>query len=294
MISPEVRHLRAFVTVAEELHFSRAAARLNIVQPALSMQIRGLEEMLGVQLLHRTRRMVALTEPGRLFLEEARRILRHLDQAIDLAQRAGRGEAGQLAIGYSAATVHSGLLSRLVGSFHRSAPDVTLTIRELHPAVQREALLAGELDVGFVVSDAASNMPEFARRIVERWKMVLALPAGHPLAGQGAVALDRLRDEPFISNEALGEDLGVEAFRIAAGFAPKVAHYAENPVMILALVAAGLGIATVPAVLEHSAPPGITFVGADLPFPELPIVALSRVGNPNAALLRFLKAIPSS
>lgn len=292
MISPEIRHLRAFATVAEELHFGRAALRLNIVQPALSMQIRGLEEMLGVQLLHRTRRVVALTEPGRLFLQEAQRILRHLDQAVDLAQRAGRGEAGHLAIGYSAATVHSGLLSRLVGTFHRATPDVTLTIRELHPAVQREALLAGELDVGFVVSDAASNTPEFASRVVERWKMTLALPSGHPFAGLDTVALDRLRGEPFISYEALGEDLGIEAFRTAAGFTPKIAHYAENPVMILALVSAGLGIATVPAVLKNTAPPGIDFAAVDPSFPDVPIVALCRVGNPNAALLRFLDAIP--
>jgi len=292
MITPEIRHLRAFVTVAEELHFGRAAARLNIVQPALSMQIRGLEEILGVQLLHRTRRVVALSEPGRLFLEEARRVLRHLDQAVDLAQRAGRGEAGRLAIGYSAATAHSGLLSRLVRAFHQSTPEVVLTIRELHPALQREALLTGELDVGFVVSDVASDSPEFGRRVVERWDMVLALPADHAFAHRDIIQLAALRDEPFISYEALGEDLGIDAFRAAAGYSPRVAHYAENPVMLLTLVAAGLGIATVPATLQHIAPPGIAFVDGDQPFPKLPIVALFRQANDNAALRRFIDDIP--
>lgn len=132
------------------------------------MQIRGLEGLLGVRLLERTRRSVSVTEPGRLFLEEARRILRALDQAIDLAQRAERGEAGRLTVGYSVATAYSGLLSRLLGAFHRSTPDVALKTRELHPAVQREALLAGERDIGFVVRDAASQNPEFHSRIVER------------------------------------------------------------------------------------------------------------------------------
>lgn len=290
-MTPEIRHLRAFVTVAEELHFGRAAARLNIVQPALSMQIRGLEGLLGVQLLQRTRRSVSMTEPGRLFLEEARRILLALDHAVDLAQRAERGEAGRLALGYSTATAYSGLLSRLLGAFHRSTPDVTLDIRELHPAVQREALLAGELDIGFVVSDAASRHPEFASRVVERWQMALALPAGHRLAGAATVALDLLRAEPFITYEALGEDLGVDAFRAAAGFAPQVMHYAQSPIMLLSLVGAGLGIATVPVVLKDSAPPGVTFVSVDRPFPELPIVALFRKDNRNPALCRFVDGL---
>ncbi|MCC2976847.1 LysR family transcriptional regulator [Sphingomonas sp. PL-96] len=290
-MTPEIRHLRAFVTVAEELHFGRAAARLNIVQPALSMQIKGLETMLGVSLLHRTRRVVALTEPGRLFLEEASRILRQLDSAVDLAQRAGRGEAGRLTIGYSAATAHSGLLSRLVGAFHRTTPDVELLIRELHPALQREALLAGELDVGFVVADAASSPPEFERTVVETWQMVLALPAEHPLATHAVVPLSALRDERFISYSALGEDLGVDAFRAAAGFVPAVEHLAENPMMLLTLVGAGLGIATVPAPMTRGAPPGVAFVAVEPALPELPIVALARCDSTNAALARFVHGI---
>ncbi|SNB74546.1 transcriptional regulator, LysR family [Arboricoccus pini] len=288
---PEIRHLRAFAAVAEELHFGRAAVRLNIVQPALSMQIRQLEEMLGVRLLDRTRRSVAVTEPGQLFLEEARRILRALDQAIDLAQRAGRGEAGRLAIGYSAATAYSGLLSRLLSAFHAALPEITLDVRELHPAMQREALLTRELDIGFVVANAESRKPAFDSLVVERWRMALALPTGHPLAKRAVVPFDLLREEPFITYEALGEDLGVDAFREAAGFAPMVRHHAQSPIMLLSLVGAGLGIATVPTILQSAAPPGVTFLQGDRAFPELPIAALFRRHNGNAALRRFVEGL---
>ena len=291
MITPEIRHLRAFIAVAEELHFGRGAARLNIVQPALSMQIRALEEILGVQLLRRTRRMVALTEPGRLFLDEARRILRQLESAVDLIQRAGRGEAGRLVIGYSAATAHSGLLSRVIGAFHRSAPAVKLDIRELHPALQREALLAGDLDVGFVVSDAASRSPEFDSHVVEMWEMMLALPRDHLLAGQAVVPLASLGEEPYVSYEAMGEDLGVDAFREAAGFPPLIAHRAANPVMMLSLVGAGLGMAVVPAAMRNGAPSDVAFAAADPPFATLPVVALFRRDNLNAAVVRLRELI---
>jgi DNA-binding transcriptional LysR family regulator len=294
VISPEIRHLRAFVAVAEELHFGRAARRLNIVQPALSMQIRSLEEMLGVRLLHRTKRVVALTEPGRLFLVEVRRVLGQLDRAVDLVQRAGRGAAGRIVIGYSAATAHSGLLSRVVGIFHRETPEVELVVRELHPALQREALLAGELDIGFVVSDAASDIPEFDRRTIENWAVSLALPEAHRLARRDTVPLDELRGEPFISYSALGEDLGVDAFRRAAGFAPNVSHYADNPVMLLSLVGAGVGFAAVPAAMQNTAIPGVVFPKVDRKFPDLPVIALFSASNQNAVLARFVAILDSS
>lgn len=287
MIYPELRHIRAFVTVAEELHFGRAARRLNIVQPALSVQIRNLEDMLGVQLLHRTRRSVALTEPGRLFLEEARRILGQVNRAVDVAQRAGRGEAGRLVVGYSAATAYSGLLSRTIGAFHQTAPAVVLSVREMHPALQRDALLAGELDIGFVVADAGSRSPDFESCIAERWAMAVALPSGHRLAGAVAVPLDALGEDLFVTYAANGEDLGVDAFHAAAGYAPTVGFHADNPVMLLSLVAAGLGFAVVPAVMQNAAIPGVVFRPAAQRMAELTVVALSRTGDHSPVLTRF-------
>lgn len=283
--------MRAFVAVADELHFRRAALRLNIVQPAVSAQIRALEEIVGVQLLHRNKRSVALTEPGRLFLAEVKRVLGQLDRAVDTAQRAGRGEAGTLVIGYSAATAHSGLLSRLVGTFHRALPAVALTVREMHPAVQRQALKNGELDVGLVVSDAETQGAEFVSRIVERWSLCLVLPADHALARLTRVPLDELRDEPFVSYAAHGEDLGVDAFRAAAGFAPNVVHFAQNPMMLLSLVGAGLGFATVPSSMRNIALPGVTFAQSDRAFPELPIAAVALATNAKPTLARFLELL---
>jgi DNA-binding transcriptional LysR family regulator len=291
MISPEIRHLKAFVAVAEDLHFSRAAVRLNIVQPALSMQIRTLEDMLGVRLFNRTRRDVSLTEPGRLFLEEAKRVLGQLDRAVDVVRRAGRGEAGRLAIGYSAATAYSGLLSRVVGAFHKQYPDVVLTIREMHPALQREALRQGDLDVGFVVSDVNSQAAEFESHVVETWAVSAVLAETHPLCALSVVPVERLRHEPFISYEALGEDLAVDAFRSVFGFRPDIAHYAENPIMLLSLVSAGFGYSIVPASLQNAGIPGAKFIAVDRLLPELLAVSLSREGHVSQVLKRFLEML---
>src|SRR5262249_30235111 len=144
----ELRHLRYFVAVAEELHFGRAAARLHLAQPALSRQIRSLEEEVGLRVLERDRRRVALTAAGAVFLGEARFLLGHVDDAVEAARRADRGELGSLRIGYVPAVVTTGL-PEIVRGFRKRFPGVDVRLQEMNPAMQVEALLGERVDVAF-------------------------------------------------------------------------------------------------------------------------------------------------
>ncbi|TAM33299.1 MAG: LysR family transcriptional regulator, partial [Rhodanobacter sp.] len=146
----ELRHLRYFIAVADELHFGRAAERLGMSQPPLSQQIRQLEQRVGVRLLDRTNRRVALTEPGRLFLDEARDILARTDHAIDLAQRAQRGETGELRVGMTRSTPLTGHIPRAILAFRQQLPEVQLQLEEMNSLRQIDALLDRRLQIGIV------------------------------------------------------------------------------------------------------------------------------------------------
>src|SRR3954469_23480472 len=145
----ELRHLRYFVAVAEELHFGRAAARLNMAQPPLSQQIRMLEAELGAALFLRTSRTVRLTPEGRFFLEHAQTVLAHASKAVQVMQASGRGEAGRISIGFVASAVYA-IVPSVLREFHRERPAVELRCFEMHPLRQVEALKQREIDVGFM------------------------------------------------------------------------------------------------------------------------------------------------
>ena len=248
----ELRHLRYFVTVAEELHFARAAQRLHIVQPALSMQIKALEEQLGTLLLRRNRRGVQLTEPGRLFLEEARRTLAQAERAVDVAQRAARGGLGRVRIGYSGTSAYAGVLGAAIRGYRAASPEVELTLQELHPRDHPKALKERRIDVAF--GTALSLPPASGYEAIElaSFPLRIALPIEHALAAKKNVTPEQLRGEPFISYVGSDDEEGIFLTRHVLGFEPIVAYRANNPVMVLSLVEAGLGVGVVSSILEHT------------------------------------------
>ncbi|MBE9159880.1 LysR family transcriptional regulator [Nodosilinea sp. LEGE 06152] len=247
----ELRHLHYFIAVAEELHFSRAAERLHISQPPLSQQIRDLEEELEVKLFERTKRQVHLTEAGNVFLERSYRVLAQLEQAIAATQRIGRGEVGRLAIGFVGSAMYT-VLPEILRAFREQFPAVELQLHELTTAQQIQALHDKQVDVGIVRS--AISEPGLSVECFLPESLVLALPETHPLSAQTQVSLSTLADELFVLFPAKMGPVFYEQIIDTcqqAGFRPKVAQEAIQMETIVGLVAAGLGIAIVPASLQN-------------------------------------------
>jgi len=269
----ELRHLRYFVAVAEELHFSRAAARLHIAQPPLSQQIRHLERELGVALFSRTRRRVELTAAGRAFLEESRRVLGQAERAARIAQRVGGGEVGQLAIGF-VPSADLDLLPRVLGAWHARFPDVELDLQTLLPAAQLEALLGGSIQVGMVRLPAAA--PGLVVELIESEPLVAVLPARHRLARRAEVELAELAGDTILTfprHVAPGYyDVLISACR-GAGFTPRVFHPGSMQTN-LALVSAGLGVSLLPASIQNLRRAGVVYrpLAAPVPVVELAVV----------------------
>jgi DNA-binding transcriptional LysR family regulator len=246
-----LRHLRDFVAVAGELHFSRAAARLGISQPPLSQQIRAREDELQVRLLDRTSRNVELTEAGRLFLTEARATLVQSDRARLVAARAHRGEIGELTVGLFPSALLVEPVAAAVLEFRRAHPRVRLVLREraVHAAVRE--LASGELGITFLRHAKRPEVPAgFALVEVMREPMVLVVHRNHKLTHYKApVPLEALAEEPFIhfsphSDSALHEY--VAALCATAGFVPRIEQEANQNGSILALIGTGMGISILP------------------------------------------------
>lgn len=254
----ELRHFRSFVALAEALHFRRAAERLSIAQPALSQQIQQLERELGVQLVERTQRRVALTEAGSVFLERARITLAEAGEAVRLARLAGRGELGHLGVGVVTSALY-GVFPDVVRVFLQRHRHVHLTLHELPGNEQTRALRAGRIQVSFLRPPVEEA--EIEVRIIAHEPWVIALPTAHRFARRTRVSLRALADEPFISfPRELGPNLYDQAITMCqrAGFSPRIVQEAQMQT-IVSLVAAGIGVALVPATLQNLSRRGLVY-----------------------------------
>jgi len=249
----ELRHLRAFLAVSETLHFTQAAERLGLSPPALTEQIQGLEALLGARLFRRTKRSVALTDAGRLFLQEAGPALAQVERAERIGRLAGRGERGIVAIGFAASAAFSGVLAASVNAWRAIHPEVELRLQELETIPQLAALAAGQLDIGFIrppvqAPDGIATTPLLQEPL---W---LALPAFHALCALPEVAPAQLAEEPFVSPDfdtGTGFHHHTMALGQAAGFTPRIAHRGRDLVAVVSLVGLGLGVALVPESFRH-------------------------------------------
>lgn len=288
----ELRHLRYFITVAEELHFSRAAERLQIAQPPLSQQIRSLEEELGVQLFKRTKRRVQLTDAGQIFLEEVRRALTQVDQAVRAAQRASRGEIGRLAVGVNGSATHS-FLPKIFRVFRERFPCVELVLHELASHQQVQGISDNRIDVGFLW---LPNVDDSALSFMSIWRepLVVALPETHPLADLSEIPLPALIGEPFVlPPRQLGPGFYSQIITLCqqAGFNPKVVQEAMLMQTIVSLVAGGVGVALVPASLQNLQKVGVVYKDLQGQSLELEMAAVWRQDNSSQVLQEFLKVV---
>jgi DNA-binding transcriptional LysR family regulator len=284
----ELRHLHYFIAVAEELHFSRAAERLHISQPPLSQQIQSLEAELGVKLFERTKRQVHLTEAGNVFLDRSYRVLAQLEQAIAVIQQIGRGEVGRLAIGFVDSAMYT-LLPEILRSFREQFPAVELRLHELTTAQQIQALYDKQIDVGIVRS--AISEPGLSGSCFLPESLVLALPENHPLSAQTQVSLSTLADESFILFPAkLGPVFYEQMMTLCqqAGFRPKVAQEAVQMQTIVGLVAAGLGIAIVPASMQNFHRSGVIYRPLQEQIPQTGLYLTWRQHDASPVISTFL------
>jgi DNA-binding transcriptional LysR family regulator len=260
----ELRHLRYFLAVAEELHFRRAAARLHISQPPLSQQIRALERELGVTLLERNRRRVALTAAGESFRDDARTILAAVERASERARNVARGSLGTLSIGFVGSAMFSTTLPDILRAFRAGHPDVELVLRELPTTVQLQALVGGELDVGVIRGPVAESEidPQLELMTIQRERLVAALPADHPLAARRRLRAEDLRGETFVilaRREAPGLYAGLALAMGKAGGVPDDVLEVVEMQTIISLVAGGFGVSLVPASVGEVDRSGVAF-----------------------------------
>lgn len=285
----ELRHLRYFVTLAEELHFGRAAERLHIAQPPLSQQIRQLETELGFQLFHRTKRTVQLTPSGQVFLAQVQGIFRQLEQAIQIGRQTSRGEMGQLVIGFVSSAAYN-VLPTILRTFRTRVPGVSLELHELTTNEQSQWLREGRIDVGFVRPPVEED--QFNFEIIFEEALVVALPEAHGLANQSSVSLRSLSNDSFILfPRALAPGLYDQIISLCqqADFSPIVAQEAIQMQTIVSLVAAEMGVAIVPQSLQHLQRTGVVYKPIQQSTTLVAIAMIWRQNDTSPTVQRFLE-----
>lgn len=244
----ELRHLRYFVAVAEELHFGRAAQRLNISQPPLSQQIQILEKETGARLLARTNRSVQLTAAGKQFLQDARQILQQVEQAADKASRLHRGDEGELRIGFTSSAPFITVVSDALFTFRQRFPAVHIQMQEINTRQQLAPLSEGRLDLGVMRN---TLLPEsLDHQLLLREPMFALVHRAHRLAGRPRIALSELAQEPFVFfDPQVGTALYGEILDLLGRYQiqPDIAQEVGEAMTIIGLVSTGLGVSILPA-----------------------------------------------
>ncbi|MDJ0633949.1 MAG: LysR family transcriptional regulator [Xenococcaceae cyanobacterium MO_188.B29] len=284
----ELRHLRYFMAVAEELHFGKAAAKLHIAQPPLSQQIQKLETELGFQLFERTKRQVNLTEAGKAFLLETQQIFQKLEQAISTGQKISRGEQGELSIAFVSSAAYN-VIPSILRKFRTLAPGVKLQLKELTTKEQLKWLREERLDIGFVRPPV--DKPEFNSQIVLWETLVVALPANHSLADRENISCQSLAEESFI---LFPRNLAPELFdRIIslcqqANFCPQIVQEATQMQTIVSLVSAEIGIAIVPESIQNLQRTGVVYKSLIEATPQPAIAVVWRKEERSTTVAKFI------
>jgi DNA-binding transcriptional LysR family regulator len=289
MVMTDIRQCKAFIAVAEELNFHRAAEKLGTVQPALSRLIGNLEKDIGVRLLERTTRHVALTEPGKIFLAEARALVSQMASAVRTTQSAGMGTAGTLTLAYMDFAVHK-LLPDLLSAVSKASPEIRINVTYMSTAQQRLALMEGKADMGIMIGQMSNPFVDSVRLAEET--LVVALPGKHKRQFKRSVAFADIVLEPLL----VGNEADWSAFRdilfklyAQAGASPKIAMEASSSAALLGLAAKGMGVtfyAGVPTLYQGS---GLIFLPVK-PRTTIPISLVWRKGAKLPLVRQVLKA----
>ncbi|MFL6052038.1 MAG: LysR family transcriptional regulator [Actinoallomurus sp.] len=283
----ELRRIRYFIAVAEEGNFGRAAERLRMAQPPLSQQIKSLEAEMGVQLFRRTTRHVDITPAGQRFLQRAREILAAVDNAVTEASQVADGTLGRISIGFTGSATYD-LLPSLVRVLRADLPGIELDIRgEMLTPRQVAALAEGTLDLAFLRPPVRSSEVEV--RVLRREPLIAVLPAHHALANRKSVRLSDLADDPFITYPSHNRSVVYEAVLDTcqhAGFVPASIHEVSETSTLVSFVAAGLGVALVPASIQHLQITGASYLPLAGTTQEVELAVATRVDEPSPLVAR--------
>ena len=289
----ELRHLRYFVAVAEEANVTRAAARLHVSQPGVSRQVRDLEAELGFTLLARDRRGVRLTEPGRVFLLEARAVLARAETAVATARSVAEGSRGQIHIGY-APSLTLQILPPALRALQSALPGTRVKLHDLTTEQMFAGLHNGKLDVALTVRPPRAAMRGLHFDALASSRLVVAVPPDHPLAGQRSVQLARLAKEPFVAYDhaAYPEYLDdVRRLFESAGLEPNLLEEHDRVSSLLTAIAAGRGVALVPETIISMTGGRIRLVPLQPPLPPITVGTVRRAGKVAAATAQFLAGL---
>ncbi|GGC87954.1 LysR family transcriptional regulator [Thalassobacillus devorans] len=287
----ELRHLKYFTVIAEELHFRRAAEKLNISQPPLSQQLKQLENELQVKLFYRTNRSVELTEAGSVLLEKAYNIFNYLDDACEETRGVHRGEIGELTLGYSGSAVFD-LIPTIIHSCNQLFPNLTLDLKQLTTSEQIKALEERKIQVGVLVPPLEN--PNLVTQTIREEKLVVCLPNNHPLA-QGRAQIDarELATENFIMPPRQAGHGYYEAIKNIfkdAGFTPTIVQTAKEQHTMVSLVAAGIGIVIVPEYTQFIKLENVVYLPFNKTYPKITAMAWHKE-NRRPVVNRFISVV---
>ena len=286
----ELRHLRYFKTVAEELSFTRASALLHVAQSAVSAQIRDLEMELGVVLFERNSRQVQLTAAGKIFLSGIDQVFRTLEDTARKLRRIGRGDAASLAIGFIGAQSHE-WMPQVLKRFRVKHPGVEVTLTEMVPSQQMEALLMRALDIGLVGAIDGKPPPGLRYECITEEDPMVGVPNDHPVAKMASVSLVQLREEPFIftsSKNSPNYRAWLSRLFHRAGFTPKVVQEVDRARTGVQYVAAGFGISIFAEHISRLSAPGVSFVPLSPAGPKIRYGIAWRRGPASEVVKRFI------
>ena len=285
--------LECFVAVAEELNFSRAAARLHLSQPPLSRQIQSLEAKLGMRLLDRNTRTVTLTPGGRLYLDDARQILLRLDSAAASVRRAASGEIARLRLAFIGALLDEGLVS-VFKAFRKSHPQCQIHLTDQPPAEQLAALRAGQIDGAFIGAPPHKPGRRISTLIWKREPLLLAIPESHPLAVKKSIALTALRENWVMVSRAAAPAFREQFDRLCAKISlrPGIVQESDRAAAVLTMVAAGQGISLLPESVSKLVNRSVVFRPLQGERPVLEHAFAWRPSESQNLITEFLKFLP--
>ena len=290
----ELRHLKYFVVLAEELNFTKAAARLRISQPPLTAQIHTLEEELDLRLFTRTKHKVELTRAGHIFLAEARLTLSQAQRTRKLASQLASGSIGEVRVGFTLSAALNPAVPRILFNFRTENPTINLALQEMLTARQLECLSGNQLDVGFCRELVSAVPAEINIERIIQERFIAVIHSQHRLAKQNAVSLEACADEPFVFfTPALGVGLYEKVIALCgtAGFKPRVVQEANGVIAIVGLVASGIGISILPESVKSIALEGVVYRPLQHPDAVIPLMLAFRKSENAPAVSRFVAHI---